>query len=131
MATMAPCELCGFDIPTHVQRCPHCGRPSRFPNVLEAETPEERDALDARYRSAQRDLDARGCGRVAAEFEHVVDQESKAVICRSIRVVERLAKSDLELYATFYQLWGAEVRLPTGDKWDRLRVRVDPAVFFG
>ena len=29
------CDLCGFKIRISVDRCPHCGRPSLFPNVTE------------------------------------------------------------------------------------------------
>jgi hypothetical protein len=41
----------------------------------------------------------------------------------------RLASSDRELQSTFYALLEAEVRLPAGDKWDRLRGLADEALF--
>lgn len=58
-------------------------------------------------------------------------QGSKAVIARPLRDVERLAASDRELYPTFYGLTEAEVRLPFGDRWDRLRRLADEALFPG
>lgn len=54
-----------------------------------------------------------------------------AVISRSEAEVFRLAMSDRELYATYYQLLDAGVRLPVGDRWDVIRAATDSALFPG
>ena len=56
---------------------------------------------------------------------------SHAVLARSLTEVERLASSDRQLYATYYQLLDAEVKLPAGDMWDPLRRLADEALFPG
>jgi hypothetical protein len=54
---------------------------------------------------------------------------SKAVICKFIGEVARLASSDKQGIATYYQLIEAEARLPDGDEWDFLRRQADTALF--
>src|ERR1700680_1385379 len=50
--TDRPCEFCGEPVPLIAMSCPHCGRPSLFPNVREAEAGEERAALARRFEIA-------------------------------------------------------------------------------
>ena len=45
--------------------------------------------------------------------------------------MQRLANSDKELYATFYNLMASGVRLPSGSKWNVLRAVTDDAMFPG
>lgn len=71
---------------------------------------------------------ARGCGDVVRDLETAA-RASKAVIARSLAEAERLASSDNQLYSTYYKLIEAEVRLPSGDRWDRLRRLADAALF--
>lgn len=56
---------------------------------------------------------------------------SDAVIARSLAECHRLANSDKQGYATYYQLIESESRLPDGDGWDALRRVVDEALFPG
>jgi hypothetical protein len=108
--------------------CPHCGRPSLFPNVREAEAAEERAALARRYQIAVTEAEGRGAAGVVRAFETAA-RASKAVIARPLAEAERLASSDRELYSTYYKLIEAEVRLPSGERWDRLRQLADTALF--
>jgi hypothetical protein len=48
---------------------------------------------------------------------------------RSIIELQRIAMSDNELYATYYQLIGGGVKIPEGDNWDILRAVADSALF--
>lgn len=64
------------------------------------------------------------------EFEAAV-RDSKAVIARPMRELDRLSASDQELFPTYYGLLQAEVRLPHGNKWDGLRGIADEALFPG
>jgi hypothetical protein len=121
-----PCQYCHFAVPNDWTSCPHCPRPSRFPNVLQAVDPEERQALDSRYQQARQDAVTRGAHQILQQFETAL-QESEAVINRPFAEVARLAKSDKQLYATYYQL--TQLRIPAGDKWDTLRSIADAALF--
>jgi hypothetical protein len=124
------CSHCGNDIPLAAERCPHCALPGIFSNVRAAEQTEERQALNNRYEDALQRADSRGCQQVAKDFEAAIS-DSQAVIARSLLEADRLASSDKQLYATFYQLVEAGVRLPSGSKWDALREVADGALFPG
>lgn len=128
MCSSDQCDHCGFDIPPSWERCPHCALPGLFPNVRAAEREEEVDALESRYRTAVEDAAKRGCHDRVQEFE-VALARSVAVIARPMNEVERLATSQKELYSTHYKLAQAEVRLPSGEKWDVLRQVADSPLF--
>jgi hypothetical protein len=122
------CDSCGHQVPLDWNLCPHCARPSLFPNVRAAEQETEREALAERHRLAIQDAEDRGCGEVVRAFEAAAST-SQAVLSRSLGEVERLANSDRQLYSTYYQLLEAEVKLPDGQVWDRLRRLADEALF--
>ena len=124
----AACQDCGYPVPLDWERCPHCARPGLFSNVRMAELPEEVAALGTRYQAAVEAAEARGCAGQVHHFEELA-ADSRAVINRSALEACRLASSDRELQSTFYNLLEAEVRLPAGDKWDRLRRIADEALF--
>jgi hypothetical protein len=128
MSRPRSCNYCKNKIPPSVTVCPHCGRPSLFPNVEAAEADDERAALEVRYQSAQAEGAARGVDSILKDFESAL-ANSSAVIARSVTETQRLATSDHELYATYYQLIGAGVKVPEGSKWDILRVAADAALF--
>lgn len=124
------CEFCGNDIPPSKERCPHCAQPGLFPNVRAAQATSERQALDRRYQAALREAEGRGARAVVESFEAAA-QASQAVMARPLRELDRLASSDRELLSTYYNLLQAEVRLPHGNDWDRLRGIADEALFPG
>ena len=124
------CESCGNDVPLTWERCPHCARPGLFPNVRACQVDAELAALQRRYEKAARDAADRGVEGPAAAFEAAAGR-SKAVIARWGREADRLANSDKELYATFYQYLEAGVRLPPEDRWESLRRLADEALFPG
>jgi len=95
-----------------------------------AEQESERDALAFRYRLAVQDAESRGCGEAVRAFEAAAGT-TVAVLSRSLAEVERLANSDRQLYATYYQLLEAEVKLPDDDAWDPLRRLADEVLFPG
>ena len=129
MTTTDCCPHCKFDIPRTELRCPHCAHDCRFPNVLDASDTHERQVLADRYKVALEDAERRGCAIHVHEFD-VKAKSTKAVIARSVIDVDRLAATDKHLYSTYYQLLEGGVRLPSGDKWDRLR-RVTDELLFG
>jgi hypothetical protein len=121
------CSYCGHPVPLDWSLCPHCARPSLYPNVRAAEQETEREALAERHRLALEDAERRGCGDGVRAFEAAAGS-SHAVLSRSLGEVERLASSDRQLYAT-YQLLESEVKLPDGNAWDPLRRLADEALF--
>ena len=124
------CPYCQHDFAMALEHCPHCGRPSRFPNVAIAEYPEERQALQMRYDQAMRDASARGVGQILRELE-AASTASVAVIARSFEETQMFAGGDNQGHATYYLQVEAEVRLPRGEKWDVLRRVTDAALFEG
>jgi hypothetical protein len=117
-------------MPPSAAICPHCGRPGLYPNVRAAEDPDEVTALERRYKAAAKDAGSRNAGHILQDFECEIGT-SQAVIARSASELQRLAKSDKEIYATYYALLGAGVISHTGDKWALLRALADEALFPG
>ncbi len=130
MSRLYLCLNCNNHIPSSVDRCPHCGRWCPPPNVRAAEDPDEYSALEDRYQTARTEAATRGADEAVNNFEAAL-ANTVVVISRSLAEVERLATSDNELYATYYQLTEAEIRLPEGNKWDILRAVTDSALFPG
>lgn len=128
MPLSIPCPECKNEIPQPAERCPHCGKPGVFWNVIAAEDPAERAALERRYKAAKADAMSRNADRNLQDFENAV-AGSKAVIARSESEVLRLASSSRQLYATYYELTEAGVSLPAGDGWDILRELADTVLF--
>ena len=122
------CNECHEPLRDDLALCPHCGRPGLFPNVHAAERVPERDALQARYEAALTDAKSRGTEAALAQLEALVTNSS-AVIARQFGELVRLTYSEDEIYATFYQRVEAGLRLPGGDRWDRLRAVADTLLF--
>ena len=122
------CPECTNEIPQPAERCPHCGKPGYFWNVITASDVAERAALERRYQGAKADALSRTASGPLQDFETAITA-SKAVIARSESEVLRLATNTRQLYSTYYQLIEAGVRLPDGDEWDTLRELTDTVLF--
>ena len=123
-----PCDDCGFEIPASSDRCPHCGRPSLFPNVTAAKNVAEKDALEHRYQDAINRINP-ALVPLSQQLEAVVAHDSQAIIARYATEVFSLAANDKTLYASFYELVQAGARLPTEGFWDEVRAAVDEKLF--
>jgi hypothetical protein len=128
MPLSIPCPECKNDIPQPAERCPHCGRPGIYWNVLAAQEASEVAALERRYTAARNDAAAWGAENQLRNCENAIS-DSKAVIARSESEVLRLATSSRQLYAGYYELIEGGVRLPDGDEWDVLRDLADNLLF--
>jgi hypothetical protein len=126
-----PHPTCQRDFPQHCDRCPHCGRDVGFPNVRQCARSEETTALEVRYLTALDSAKRRSCEAQVREFEQMVSQQSRAVLNRSVHESLRLATDGLELYANYYRVADAEIRLPKGSEWDRWRRVAEEAVLPG
>lgn len=122
------CPECTNEIPQPAERCPHCGRPGYFWNVISADDADERAALERRYQAAKADAVSRRADGCLEDFENATDG-SKAVIVRPEHDILRLATSTRQLYGTYYQQIEAELRLPDGEKWDTFRGIADTVLF--
>lgn len=128
MPISIPCPDCKNDIPQPAERCPHCGRPGIFWNVIAASDAAEQAALNSRYTTATADAVSRGVGDLLQDFENVL-QKSFVVIARSETEVLRLAASTRQLYATYYQQVDSGLKLPDGDEWAVVREIADTLLF--
>jgi len=105
-----------------------CQADAGFPNVRAARAKEEVEALEQRLLDARVSARARGC-EIVLDCLATSVLTSKAVITRSLSVVQRLVSSDSELYAPYYTQVAAGTRLPEDNDWDRGRSAVDQTVF--
>jgi len=112
------CHLCNTIVPSFARNCPVCQADVGFPNVRAAQAIEEQKAIDERLADAEVSARSRVIESELNNFGIAV-LKSKAVIARNIGIVAKLVSSDTELYASFYQQVGAEVRLPEENPWDR------------
>lgn len=125
------CQDCTYDFPSSQSCCPHCARPAHYPNLYEAGTDEERQALEARYANAVEAARSDGSEAVLQAFEAAASA-SKAVIARSFGDIMRLASGPDQVLSTYHQLIDAGNRLfSDDDAYNRLRTVADPAIFPG
>jgi hypothetical protein len=87
----------------------------------------EQSFLQDRYNKAKNDAVASGVIANVDDFEKALNK-SCAVINRSTTELLRLAGSDFEIYATYYEL-SSSVRMQSGEIWDSRRQSAD-AIFF-
>lgn len=128
MSTSIPCAECKNDILQPANCCTHCGRPGIFWNVIDADKADERAALRLRYDAAKADALARGADAAVEDFETAISK-STAVLARSVEEVQRLANSSRQVYATYYQLIEAGLKLPDNDEWNSAREITDTVLF--
>lgn len=125
----AVCTECGYSFPFDREQCPHCGRPSRFPNVALAERPAEVAALEQRYQEAFKKAQKRKSADVLTAFEDRVGSASEAVLCRGERDTLQLVSSDRQLFATYHGLFDGGVKLPATDEWRPRREQAEAMLF--
>jgi hypothetical protein len=89
---------------------------------------EETEPLDRRYRAALKDADSRGCRAAVDAFAAALAGSQAVINCR-VEEVDRLASSDRNLYASYYERLRGGVQAPYGDAWDKLRRVADAALF--
>jgi len=108
--------------------CVHCARPQFFPNVDEANTPEERAALDQRYQNARIRTSARAAVPVLDRFEATAPQ---AVLSCQLQRITTLIDGENDLYSTFHQRRQLRASVPSGGSidWDELRLQTERKLF--
>lgn len=128
MINTRQCKDCSHAFPLTSNHCPHCGRPSLFPNVDYAEIDAERHALQQRYEASKEQSTNRGCEATLQAFEDAAEA-SQAVIARSFAKTLELASGDRSVVSTYYRELRSGSRLPDGNRWDHLRTVADDNLF--
>ena len=118
------CPECDLPIKVEATSCPHCGRPSRFPNINFVTT-EEQEALEQRY---QHSLQTSPSPEELKTYQNKVT-EAECVIARSFDELKRLLASDNLIYETFYMRVKAGRQKYQHQSWDRLRAITDNIIF--
>ena len=106
-----------------------CGEDAGFPNVRASTSQSEIEALDRRFKQAEKEARASDSRLVLKMFQSEVSHNSKAIICRSLSVVLKLMSSDTELYNTYYTMLDASLRIPEDNIWDNTRESGDALLF--
>jgi len=75
------CTYCKLDFPLDREHCPHCARPSLFPNVTLANRPQELQKLEDRYLAALQDADSRACRPVIDQFTNECRNTTAVMRC--------------------------------------------------
>src|SRR5947209_801748 len=96
------CPECKTPVPDSERSCPACQKDIGFPNVRAALRPEEKLALAQRVHDAEVSAKARNCSAVLEDFGRAV-LTSKAVLCRSLSILQSLISSENTLYVSFYR----------------------------
>lgn len=128
MIALSTCKDCGQEFPGSARTCPSCQADVGFPNVRDAERPAERAALQTRLHNAVASCTARGCVKILEDFGGAV-LASKAVICRSLGVLQNLISTDNALYSSYYKQVRGQIRLPEDNRFDRGRSAIDGTLF--
>jgi hypothetical protein len=123
----ASCQKCGRPVPFHVRHCPYCQGDVGFPNVRKAESKQESDALNERYAKVKASLKD-GEHKIFQDFETVVFEKSKAVICKPFhKVLDWLTEGTI--FTNFHNELASNQRIGSSNGYDQIRNSVDALLF--
>jgi hypothetical protein len=119
-ASNIDCQDCGVPFPDTRTTCPHCGRPSRFPNVMKAHSEPHRAALEACYRAAKDMAQTQGRQVALQAFEKTCAGSQAVFCCRADKLLA-VANRNSGIYANYYDL--VDLKLGSGTQpgepdWD-------------
>lgn len=121
------CIQCAAPIPDERRDCPSCGTDNGFPNVRLASKSDEVEALEKRVEQSRIGARARNCEIVWDKFRSSV-ASSRAVMARSLAVVQDLASSDSRLFGGHLKALRAGTKTSDGGPLDSVRVQFESAV---
>lgn len=122
------CKRCGKPIPEEKRECQACGEDNGYPNVRLAEKAEELAALARRLHNAEVSSTARKCKDVLDRFGVAV-LGSRAVISRSLAIVQDLLETDRRTYTSYQRQISHGARVAENNDYDRVRTQVEAALF--
>lgn len=121
------CQGCGAPFSRDLSVCPHCERPSLYPNVEDVDTAARHAALEVRYAAAK--ARAMRCGHtVEAEALEALGRASEACKALPAEDLARMALDDSRMGATYYGLVAGGCRIPGDDDFEVLRRIADAAL---
>jgi len=120
------CDFCNEPAPLNRTSCPHCGRPSLFPNVRMANQPSQKEKLENRYVAALDDARQRACEPELTAFSDACKATRAVLNCTLAQLYRRVA-SGTEVFETFYDLERLLVRsdTPSQPDWQTLRPQAE------
>ena len=124
---MIECKRCGQPVPDEKRECQACGEDNGYPNVRLADRGEKIAALEHRVHDAEVSTAARNCRDVLDRFGVAV-LGSKAVICRSLVIVQGLIESDRFNYTSYQRQLSQGARVAEDNEFDRVRTQVEAAI---
>lgn len=116
------CKDCGNSMPIARTSCPHCGRPSLFPNVDLAGDTVEQVKLRRRFEAALADCHNRACGDVVNAFIDAC-RSSVAVFACDILKLHRQLGTGTEIFETYYDLEHLRLHASVFERFDWPRLR--------
>jgi hypothetical protein len=125
---MINCKRCGQPVPDEKRECQACGEDNGYPNVRLAERTDELAALGQRLHDAEVSATARKCKDVLDRFGVAV-LGSRAVISRSLAIVQDLIESDRRTYTSYQRQLAYGARVAEDNEYDRVRTQVEAALF--
>lgn len=125
---LVSCRRCGQPVPAEKRECQACGEDNGFPNVRLAQEAAEVTKLQGRLHDAEVSTTARHCKAVLDRFGVAV-LGSKAVIARSLAVVQDLIESDRRTYTSFQRQLMSGALIAETNEADRVRTQFESALF--
>jgi hypothetical protein len=122
------CRKCGNSVPSEKRECQACGEDNGYPNVRIAELPEETAALARRVHDAEISSAARHCKDVLDRFGTAIFG-TKAVVARSLAIVQDLVQSDRRNYTSFQKQLASGARSAEDNQFDKVRTQLEAALF--
>jgi hypothetical protein len=125
-AKVRVCKECNSDMAVSRRTCPHCGRPSLFPNVDLANDSPERKKLKDKYVAALDDCNRKGTKVLADDFENAC-KSSQAVFALNAQKLYREIASGTDVFETYYDIERLKNRTQDGSglDWGRLRPQAE------
>lgn len=120
------CGDCQNEMPFSRLSCPHCGRPSFFPNVDKATTKEETAKLAQRLKEVSHKCKQNGSEAIAQKFLDACKQSSAVFSCPVLKLHREIA-SGTDLFETYYDLERLKLRsqVPSDFDWAKLRPKAE------
>jgi hypothetical protein len=125
---MVNCRQCGSPVPAEKRECQSCGEDNGYPNVRIAQSHDEVAALQARLHDAETSASARACKEALDRFGAAM-LSSKAIISRSLTIIQDLIDSDRRTYTSYQRQLVSGSRVAEENQFDRVRTQVEAALF--
>lgn len=125
----ALCDNCRQPINAAQRLCPSCSFDCGYPNVREANAPDEREALEARYNAESEKVNECGASDTLGKFSKKVEEESCVVVNTPLSTALQFVVSKSSIYMNYEALVGSGSRTPAIPENDRERISLSGRIF--